>query len=378
MQRPYVTGRAEVRSILCRIAAVVLTAAGQASAAADSPSRDDVVRWGNEVTARIETRFLIPGSALYREKEGQCPAFMWSCGVELSALVAAAKVAPDTYRPKAKKYARALKSYWHAAGPVPGLDVLPQQKAPDRYYDDNAWIVLDLMDLYSLTREDEWLAFAEDTLRFVLSGEDGKLGGGLYWREQKKESKNTCANAPAIVGALRVYQATRKQPYLDAAQRLYPWTRAHLQDQDGLFWDNIALNGKVVRTQYTYNSALMIQASLAFYDLTKDDRFLREAKRVGRQSLGRWCRPDGRIDDTGRFAHLLLGAFVNLSRHDTDPVWRETVLKTLGFLHSRQRDEDGLYAGHWGKPLTGKVEKTELLDQASVARAFWEAAGLGD
>ena len=134
---------------------------------------------------------------------------------------------------------------------------------------------------------------------------------------------------------------------------------------------------KVTRTKYTYNSALMIQASLAFYDLTKDPRYLSEAKRIGRQALSRWCRPDGSVNDTGRFAHLLVGAFVNLSRHDADPVWRETVLKALDFLHSRQRGADGFYAGHWGKPFAGNSEKLELLDQSSVARAFWEAAAPG-
>ena len=58
-------------------------------------------------------------------------------------------------------------------------------------------------------------------LSFVLSGEDARVGGGIYWRENERKSKNTCVNAPAIVSGLRLYEVTKRPEYLDHARRLY-------------------------------------------------------------------------------------------------------------------------------------------------------------
>ena len=83
-------------------------------------------------------------------------------------------------------------------------------------------------------------------MRFVLSGEDERLGGGIYWRENTRDSKHTCSNAPAIVGCLLLHGATGDAEYLTTAKRLYDWTRERLQDdRDGLYLDNVNLAGEV-------------------------------------------------------------------------------------------------------------------------------------
>ena len=47
------------------------------------------------------------------------------------------------------------------------------------------------MDLYEQTGNDAYLASARNIWNFIESGCDSILGGGVYWCEQKKESKNT-------------------------------------------------------------------------------------------------------------------------------------------------------------------------------------------
>jgi predicted alpha-1,6-mannanase (GH76 family) len=60
----------------------------------------------------------------------------------------------------------------------------------DRYYDDNIWLVIDFVDLYTLTGRQRYLDKALDIWQFVLSGRDTVLGDGIYWCEQNKTTKN--------------------------------------------------------------------------------------------------------------------------------------------------------------------------------------------
>lgn len=65
-----------------------------------------------------------------------------------------------------------------------------------------------------MTGKQAYLEKAKLIWKFILSGKDDVLGGGVYWCEQKKESKNTCSNAPGAVFALKLFQATQDDAYL--------------------------------------------------------------------------------------------------------------------------------------------------------------------
>ena len=85
---------------------------------------------------------------------------------------------------------------------------ISNQPLSDRFYDDNVWLGIDFTDSYRMTKKQAYLEKAELIWEFILSGKDEVLGGGIYWCEQKKESKNTCSNAPGAVFALKLFQAT--------------------------------------------------------------------------------------------------------------------------------------------------------------------------
>lgn len=102
--------------------------------------------------------------------------------------------------------------------------------ASDRFYDDNVWLGIDFCDIYEATGDKKYLAQAEMIWKFIESGTDDVLGGGIYWCEQKKHSKNTCSNAPGTVYALKLYAATGDGRYLEQGKGLYAWTKEHLLD----------------------------------------------------------------------------------------------------------------------------------------------------
>ena len=299
---------------------------------------------------------------------------MWGCGVQLSALAAAAR-ADRRYLPRLTRYVAGLKVYWISHDGVGGFNALPSPSPPDRYYDDNAWMVLALLDGYEATRDADLLRLARETHRFVLSGEDARVGGGIYWRENERKSKNTCVNAPAIVSGLRLYEFTKRPEYLDHARRLYEWTNALLQDSDGLYWDNVDLDGRVEKTKWSYNSGLMIRANTLLHRVTRRSISLDEAERIARAAEARWLdAATGGLRDGGRFAHLLCDGFLALHTEDRDPRWRRLVERAVHFVHDEVRDPNGHYANRWDQRCDEAMTKFNLIDQASAARAFWSLA----
>ncbi|WP_367873088.1 glycoside hydrolase family 76 protein [Luteolibacter sp. Populi] len=340
------------------------------------PFRD----WGAETLEVLHKDLWLPEKKLYAEKANVAerkpdhPAFMWGVGVQLSAMAAAAELEPEKRLGPLKEYADTIQVYWLKHDGIEGFDVQPGPKASDRYYDDNAWLVLALAEVSEVTKDKKYLDQAAATFRFVMSGEDDKLGGGLYWREVAKESKNTCTNAPAIVSALRLHQLTKDEKHLETAKRLYAWTCKTMQDTDGLFWDNIKLDGRIDRRKFTYNTALMIRANCLFHEITGEAKYLEEAKRVANAGEKLWIHSTGAISDSGRFAHLLLESFLELGKRDKDPRWKETVSRCLVHLHDKMRDENGRYPHRWDRRRPGPMQEVVLLNQASPARIYWLAA----
>ena len=336
----------------------------------------DYRAWGLEEVRKIEADLSLPARGLYADQAEvgkpvpDKPAFMWACGVQLSALAAAARLDPDFVAPL-RHYAYSLEVYWSDAPTTPGYDVLPGPKPPDRYYDDNVWIVLALCDTYEVTHDRQYLRRAEQTFQFVLSGRDDKVGGGIYWHEQDKSSKNTCVNGPAAAASVRLYELTRRRDYLETGRQLYDWTRAHLQDTDGLFFDNVKLDGRVEKTKWSYNSGLMLRASCLLFDTTREKKYLDEAERIATAARARWVdEQTGALRDGGPFAHLLSEAFLALYNTDHTDAWLDVPRRALAFVHDKVRDANSHYPTPWDVPVRMPLVKFSLIDQASVARAY--------
>jgi rhamnogalacturonyl hydrolase YesR len=337
-------------------------------------TKDDFRTWGLETATKIRQEYKLPRRGLYADAldkgKPTGPAFNWGVGVWLTALNAAAKADP-AWKKDLRAYVDATRVYWNPKGPVPGYDVLPGPKDVDRYYDDNQWMVMALVDAYEVLGDPKIMTWAEETLKYALSGEDDKLGGGIYWQEAKKESKNTCSNGPAAAACLAVYGKTKKPEYLLKARELYAWTKKHLQDpQDGLFWDSIRLDGKIEKTKWSYNTALMIRSAAELAKYTGKPEYQEEAERMASASEKRWVDPEtGAIKDGGRFAHLLLDSWAFVPT----PERQEKTRRALAWVHANGRNAKGLYGGEFNKPPKPDATKFELIDQASAARAYLTA-----
>lgn len=158
--------------------------------------------------------------------------------------------------------------------------------AGDIYYDDNVWLAIIFLDAYYHTADEKWLDLSERVTAFCYSGWDEKLGGGVYWQENNKRSKNTCINAPLAKVSAQLYKATGDEKYLEWSKKLYAWTKEALMDRDDfLYNDNYNLNGNIDKAKYSYNTGCMIGAGAHLYDITGEEQYLTDARKSAQSAL---------------------------------------------------------------------------------------------
>ncbi|MCD8092932.1 MAG: glycoside hydrolase family 76 protein [Bacteroides sp.] len=254
----------------------------------------------------------------------------------------------------------------------------------DRYYDDNVWLGIDFTDTYLLTHEAKYLQKAELIWKFIESGTDDKLGGGIYWCEQTKESKNTCSNAPGSVLALKLFKATQDSSYLKKGQQLYEWTKATLQDPaDQLYFDNIALDGNIGKAKYAYNSGQMMQSASLLYQLTGQQQYLTDARNIAKSCyyyfFTSYTPQKGdsfRLIKKGDvwFTAVMLRGYIELYQTDRDRTYLNSFDKSLDMAWKNARDEHGLF----NTDFTGNTRDSRkwLLTQAAMVGMYARLAAI--
>lgn len=253
----------------------------------------------------------------------------------------------------------------------------------DRFYDDNDWLAIDFCDLYGLTKNEKYLKRAEELHKYIYSGWDNEVGGGIYWCEQKKTSKNTCSNAPAAVLCMKLYNQTNNQAYLNQAIETYNWTKDNLRDpEDFVYWDNVRLNGSVDSAKYTYNSGQMIQAGVLLYEATKDENYLKDAQSTAKGAFQKFSGIRKGIDGTEArfysaspwFNVILLRGLFALYEVDHNAEYVQTMADNAHYAWTNTRDKNGFLGNDWAG-IENKEYKW-LLDNACMIELYSEISNI--
>jgi len=325
-----------------------------------------------EVTEYIQKNFWDKKRGLYATAiNNKEPDHLWGGGVMFSAVVAAARHDPH-YRPVMRQFFEGLDSFWDSKVKIPGYEPSPTAGGGnDKYYDDNAWMVITFLEAYQLTGESRYLKRATETLDFVMSGWDDEAGGGIWWHEKHKDgSKNTCANAPAAVGCFmlaKYLDAKSAQKRITDGGKIVAWTTKTLRGSNGLFGDAITVaTGQVNGGQLTYNSALMLRAYLRVYTCTREDLYLDEAIVMGKAAKGMLDEKTGAYRDSLKWSHLMVEADLELYRRTHED-----------YLLKRAKTNGDVNYANWKQS-----PPPDLITNASLARELWlladheSAAGL--
>jgi predicted alpha-1,6-mannanase (GH76 family) len=315
-----------------------------------------------EVTAAFQKTFFNSERSIYvNNARDRKPDYVWRQAAAFSVLVGAARHDPATYLPIMNRVFQSLDQYWDTKAPIHAYEPAPTKgNGNDKYYDDNAWLVITFMDAYELTHDPAYLKRATETADFVATGWDDQLDGGIWWHQLHKDgTKNTCANAPGAVGYLELARLGAKEEsdkWLTAATKVERWTREKLQASDGLYEDRIVVaTGEVKRGKLTYNSALMLRTELGLYRATGNDEYLDRARRIAR-AAARFIDPaTGAYRDELRFSQFMVEADLDLYRTTGE-----------AYLLRRAKSNGDAWYAKWKAGLF-----PDMMSNAGTARALW-------
>jgi hypothetical protein len=202
-----------------------------------------------------------------------------------------------------------LARYWDPAGGAPAYssDVVGRRLGGDRYYDDNAWVGLALVQLERMRPGSGHLDRSAELFRFAVLGWDRRpevpSPGGVFWVEQghgagaRNHDRNTVSNAPNATLGLHLAELTGASvgtQYSICAEDMYGWVNATLDASDdpdppftGLFWDKLRGDDTIDRAFWSYNQGSMIGANVLLdrCDRSSQDRYLPRAEAIARKAL---------------------------------------------------------------------------------------------
>ena len=236
---------------------------------------------------------------------------------------------------------RTLERYWDPRGDAPAYssDVLGSRLGGDRYYDDNAWVGLALVQLERMRPGSSHLERAGDLFRFAAGGWDQRPDvpspGGVFWVEQgrgvgtRNHDRNVVSNAPNAELGLHLTELTGVSfdaPGAIGPERMYGWATATLDASGdgpdratGLFWDKLRGDGTIDRMFWSYNQGSMVGANVLLHRRSPSARagYLQRAEAI---------------------AHKALRHYASIGYERQPPAFNAIFFRNLLLLHAVTRD----------------------------------------
>jgi hypothetical protein len=334
--------------------------------------------------AAIREHYYVPAVHLYRSHYPQQPgpqkySDLWAFSSVLSGVVALAGAnGEQDYRPLLRDCLVGLEKYWEAPGYHSYALI---DGSGDRYYDDNQWIAMELVQAAAILNDKSLLTRAQQVFDFILSGWSNDMGGGIYWRENDRSTKNTCSNGPAAVLALMLRKVTGETRYLDWAVKILNWVNSKLVAPQGVYYDHINRAGVIDRRTFTYNTGVMLHANVLLYEITGEARYLEAARGTAESSLRYFGgnKVGASTDRVRVFPHdpwfnaVLFRAYLALADAGEESYAQE-LLASLDYGWDHVRDRDGLLIPDWSGQTAPEDPNRPLLDQGPVVEMYALAA----
>lgn len=270
-----------------------------------------------------------------------------------------------------------VRDYYDPAPPAPGYaSYIMKLKGGDRFYDDNQWLGITSMDAYKRLKSKKYLDIGGQIYKYMMTGYDTVITGGLYWQENKKISKNTCSNGPGVILALQLYQSTKNKTYLDTALLLYHWVNDKLKAPSGLYYDNIDIkNNKIGKALFSYNTGTMLQSNVYLYECTGDKKYLKEATAIADSSLS-YFYGDKKFRDDYWFNAVLLRGYEHLLQYNKDTKYILGFKKCLDNALLNEKNKQGLFGKDQPKNLVAHGGMLEILARYAFLETKYNLAGI--
>lgn len=304
------------------------------------------------------------------------PTAVWDYSWALNAMEDMAQLPGGSrYLPIVRTLTNNLQQYWDAKATVPAYapTVNPGAGAV-KYYDDNAWVGLDLVTAYHLTGNATYLQRAEAVFHYEETGWD-TVDGGIYWNDQRL-TRNTPSTAPVAELGVYLYRDTHNATYLDWAKKIYAWQVNTLVDKStGQVWDNINASGKIVQTLWTYNQGTVIGAGVLLYETTHQASYLAQANQTASFVLHHAIQIGGTYLPQAQFNGVLVDNLQLLYQATHDPAITQSIATNANTAWTKARNAQNLIGPNWGGPAVDS-STIALLTQTGGVRLMAVAAAM--
>jgi len=297
----------------------------------------------------------------YRESvAAPADARAWPFSQALAATIGVAGLPSSRVDADVRRSLRALERSYRSG------DVYAAWPGGDVYFDDNEWIAEDLLDWSEMGGGAAPRARAAGVFAAVVRAWDANPAhpctGGVFWTTAaSNHDRNTVTTVNAALVGLRLYAATGRRAYLVWSRRMLSWLDRCLLSPDGLYWDHIAIDGTIDRTEWSYNQGGAIGAFTALYETTRDPVALARAEGLADAALAafstRW-----HAGEPPEFAAIFFRNLLALTAVDGRRPYLDAVESYANWMWANARDpRTGLFS--FGGP-------TRLLDQAAAVEIY--------
>ncbi len=259
----------------------------------------------------------------------------------------------------------------------------------NNWYDDMEWMALAILRLWDETKEDTYKKRVDILWKDIKTAWNDHMGGGMAWRKNQLDYKNTPANAPAAILAFRLYQRFGNEEDLAWGKKIFEWNRDNLMEPDTFYvLDGMNRTGDGTIDYdwaFTYNQGVMIGAAVEYYRITGDKTHLDLARNIAYASKRRFGDPNGGVfpyegkDDCGLFRGIFFRYLVELIKE----VPEETEICDMLYTNARAIAEKGMsdagvIGGYWDAKPGEAVDLAQHLSGMMVLEMAAQALKDGE
>ncbi len=189
-----------------------------------------------------------------------------------------------------------------------GTNVNVNWCSSNAYNDDIAWICIGFTRLYNFTGKQNYLTIAKNNfdIMWARAYSPDVLDGGLWWKDDQKNTKNSCIQCPASIAACLIGKATGDDSYYEKAKEVMEWEFDVLFEEDtGKVYDCKLTDGSYNYWASTYNQGTFVGACTLLHEKYGDQKYLDYAAKAVEYGMTKLDNKNGVLNGESSGADLI-------------------------------------------------------------------------